>query len=116
MTDNNEFETMEVPKDAFINMAYEIVMESDRHDVNLPEGTTDEFYDKMSTSDVDCCEIIDGDTVAIHSTTKVREIIDKIPATHWQPAEYKTRDVDVLYTISLNMGGLGNAHLYAEVM
>ena len=115
MTEEDELETIDVPREAFLHMAYEIVMERGDHDVLIPgEGTTDDFYDNISPRDVDSVEIMDDQTVHIEAETAVRELIDKKPATRLQPPERITRKVEVWYEIDLTMDGTGHGRLYAE--
>lgn len=48
--------------------------------------------------DVDSIEWLnDGTTVSVRGKTTVKQVVDRIPATRWQPSEVKRRDLDVFF-------------------
>ena len=117
MTD--EIKTTEVPRDALIQFAHRLAMESDDHEILMPgDVPKDEFYESFKNEpwkpDTVEVEIVDEETVSIRNNTYVMEVVGYIPATRWNPPEHEMEEREMIYEIQLDFGGLGDTRLRAE--
>jgi len=121
MSENNNIETIDVPKEAFLYTLFEVAMEGE-FNLEIPEECTDQFFNEFQPETVEEIEIITDDSMSIRGTVIVREVVDYYPASGPRgqppinPPEYVYEERELMYDIYYYMDGLGHCETRVEMI